>query len=94
MNWWMIPIIIALVIVVIQLSKKTKIYVVKQLVMSSILKQTGLSEEWAIQIHNLIFSFVIVPVFFLIFALFRYDTSYNYNWMISIVMYLSTFVIL
>jgi hypothetical protein len=94
MNWWMIPIMIALVIVVIQLSKKTKIYVVKQLVMSNILKQTGLSEEWAIQIHNLIFSFVIVPVFFLIFALFRYDTSYNYNWMISIVMYLSTFVIL
>lgn len=94
MNWWMIPVMLALVVVIMQLSKKTKIYVMKQLVMSNILKQTGLSEEWAIQIHNLIFAFVVVPVIFLIIALFRYDTSYSYNWMISIVVYLSTFVVL
>ena len=85
---------LALVVVIMQLSKKTKIYVMKQLVLSNILKQTGLSEEWAIQMHNLIFAFVVVPVIFLIIALFRYDTSYNYNWMISIVVYLSTFVVL
>ena len=94
MNWWMVPVMLGLIVIIMQLSKRTKIYVMKQMVLSNILKQTGLSEEWAIQIHNLIFAFVVVPVIFLIIALFRYDTSYSYNWMISIVVYLSTFVVL
>jgi hypothetical protein len=90
----MVPVMLGLIVIIMQLSKRTKIYVMKQMVLSNILKQTGLSEEWAIQIHNLIFAFVVVPVIFLIIALFRYDTSYSYNWMISIVVYLSTFVVL
>ena len=90
----MVPVMLALVVVVVQLSKKTKLYVMKQLVLSNIVKPTGLSEEWAIQIYNVIFSFVVVPVIFLIVALFRQDMSYGYNWMISIVVYLSTFVVL
>jgi hypothetical protein len=94
MNWWMLPVMLALSFVVLQLSRKTKLYVIKQLVVSNILKQTGLSEEWAIQIHNLIFSFVVVPILFLIIALFTYDTSYHYNWVISVVVYLSTFIVL
>jgi ABC-type iron transport system FetAB permease component len=93
MNWWMLPVIIILIIVTLTISQKAKLHIIRKLVSTQILHQVGVSEEWIIQGYNLLYSFVLVPIFLMAFALFT-NQPLEYSLIYSIVVYGSSFLML
>ena len=74
-------------------SQKAKIYIVQRIVVTKILSQISLSEEWIIQGYNLFYAFVIIPIFLMAFSLFT-NQPLEYSLIYSIIIYASSFVLL
>ena len=89
----MLPVIIILIIVTLTISQKAKLHIIRKLVSTQILHQVGVSEEWIIQGYNLLYSFVLVPIFLMAFALFT-NQPLEYSLIYSIVVYGSSFLML
>jgi ABC-type iron transport system FetAB permease component len=93
MNWWMLPVMIIFIIITLTISQKAKLYIIKKIVITQILKQVGISEDWVIQGYNLFYAFVLVPIFLMAFALFT-NQPLEYSLIYSIVVYGSSFLML
>lgn len=93
MRWILLPVILALLIVVFLLSQKIKRYLLMKIVQSQILQQFAYSEDVVIQVSNLGYAFVIIPVLLMAFSLFM-GQPYTYSLTVSVVVYISSFMLL
>lgn len=93
MNWIMLPVLLVYVGLVVILQQKLKSVILQAIVRSKILKvMGGHSTVVAIEAYNIVFAFVLIPIFFLGLAMFFNDIPYQYNWYISIAAYVSSFL--
>lgn len=93
MNWVMLPVIIVLFVVLYTLNEKSKRYLLMKIVQRTILNKIPYSENFIIQGYNVAYSFIIVPILLMAIALLL-GTTYNYSFIVSVVVYLSTFMML
>lgn len=93
MNWIMLPAITALLFVVYKLQEKSKRYLLMKIVQRTILHKIPYSENLIIQGFNLTYSFIIVPILLMAIAL-LIGSSYTYSFTVSVVVYISTFMLL
>lgn len=93
MNWIMLPVLLVYVALVVILQQKLKNVILQAIVRSKILKiMGGRSTIIAIETYNIVFAFVLIPIFFVGLAIFFNDIPYRYNWYISIAAYVSSFL--
>lgn len=93
MNWVMLPVIIVLLVILYTLNEKSKRYLLMKIVQRTILNKIPYSENFIIQSYNVTYSFIIVPILLMAIALLL-GTTYNYSVTVSVVVYLSTFMML
>lgn len=93
MNWVMLPVIIVLLVVLYALNEKSKRYLLMKIVQRTILNKIPYSENFIIQGYNVAYSFIVVPILLMAIALLL-GTTYNYSFTVSVVVYLSTFMML
>ena len=91
MNWFFIPVLAVYLYIIFKMREKIKLFIIIQMVQSQILKQVQ-ADPTTIAIHgfNLIAAFVLMPIFFLGWALLFQNIPYSYNWMYSVIAYAST----
>jgi hypothetical protein len=89
MNWIMLPILFIYMIVIYQLRQKVRQYLLMNIVRQSVLKVMGHFDntEIVITIYNLVFAFVLLPIFFIGVSLLIGHSPYAYNWLYSFVAY-------
>jgi hypothetical protein len=94
MNWFFIPVLVVYLYIIYRLREKAKLYIIIQIVQSQILKNIPDPTEVAIQGYNLVASFILLPIFFLGWAMLFGNIPYTYDWTYSIIAYASTLLAL
>lgn len=93
MNWILLPVIIALLVVVYMINQKSKHYLVMKIVQRTILNKIPYSENFIVQGFNLGYSFIIIPILLMAISL-LIGSTYTYSFTFSAVVYISTFMLL
>lgn len=90
MNWIMIPVLIIYFIVVMEIKKRFKTYLLQEIVRIRILKNQEYFPDLTIQLFNGALSFILLPIFMIGMALMLGNIPYSYDWTLSVVAYFAT----